>query len=85
VGVANNIDYWGNITLDKAYLIGLLIGDGTYTKGNSCRLISADRSTWDYIESNGLGVINHCDDTRSDKYSTEVRTYRIIDGMDLMR
>lgn len=85
VGVANNIDYWGNIALDKAYLIGLLIGDGTYTKGNSCRLISADRSTWDYIESNGLGVINHCDDTRSDKYSTEVRTYRIIDGMDLMR
>ena len=85
VGVANNIDYWGNITLDKAYLIGLLIGDGTYTKGNSCRLFSADRSTWDYIESNGLGVINHCDDTRSDKYSTEVRTYRIIDGMDLMR
>lgn len=85
VGVANNIDYWGNITLDKAYLIGLLIGDGTYTKGNSCRLISADRSTWDYIESNGLGVVNHCDDTRSDKYSTEVRTYRIIDGMDLMR
>lgn len=85
VGVANNIDYWGNITLDKAYLIGLLIGDGTYTKGNSCRLISADRSTWDYIESNGLGVINHCDDTRSDKYSTEVRTYRIIDGMNLMR
>lgn len=85
VGVANNIDYWGNITLDKAYLIGLLIGDGTYTKGNSCRLISADRSTWDYIESNGLGVINHCDDTRSDKYSTEVRTYRIIDGTDLMR
>lgn len=83
VGVANNIDYWGNITLDKAYLVGLLIGDGTYTKGNSCRLISADKSTWDYIESNELGVINHCDDSRSD--NTEVRTYRIIDGMDLMR
>ena len=85
IGVANNIDYWGNTTLDKAYLIGLLIGDGTYTKGNSCRLISADKSTWDYIESNGLGVINHCDDSRPDKYNTEVRTYRIIDGMDLMR
>lgn len=85
VGVANNIDYWGNITLDKAYLVGLLIGDGTYTKGNSCRLISADKSTWDYIESNKLGVINHCDDSRSDKYNTEIRTYRIIDGMDLMK
>ena len=85
VGVANNIDYWGNITLDKAYLVGLLIGDGTYTKGNSCRLISADKSTWDYIELNKLGVINHCDDSRSDKYNTEIRTYRIIDGMDLMK
>lgn len=85
VGVANNIDYWGNITLDKAYLVGLLIGDGTYTKGNSCRLISADKSTWDYIESNKLGVINHCDDSRSNKYNTEIRTYRIIDGMDLMK
>lgn len=85
IGVATNIDYWGNITLDKAYLIGLLIGDGTYTKGNSCKLISADKSTWDYIESNNLGVINHCDDSRPDKYNTEVRTYRIIDGMDLMR
>lgn len=85
IGVATNIDYWGNITLDKAYLIGLLIGDGTYTKGNSCKLISADKFTWDYIESNNLGVINHCDDSRPDKYNTEVRTYRIIDGMDLMR
>lgn len=85
IGVANSIDYWGDVSLDKAYLIGLLIGDGTYTKGNSCRLISADVSTWDYIESNGLGVINHCDDCRPDKYSTEVRTYRIVDGMDLMR
>lgn len=85
IGVANNIDYWGSITLDKAYLIGLLIGDGTYTKGSSCRLISADKFTWDYIESNNLGVINHCDDSRPDKYNTEIRTYRIIDGMDLMR
>jgi hypothetical protein len=52
----------------KAYLIGLLIGDGTYTKGSSCRLISADPDTWNYIESNNLGVINHCDDSRADKY-----------------
>lgn len=85
IGVANNIDYWGNIQVSKAYLIGLLIGDGTYTKGNSCRLISADPDTWNYIESNNLGVINHCDDSRADKYQTEIRTYRIIDGMALMR
>lgn len=85
IGVANNIDYWGDIQVPKAYLIGLLIGDGTYTKGSSCRLISADPDTWNYIESNNLGVINHCDDSRADKYQTEIRTYRIIDGMKLMR
>lgn len=85
IGVANNIDYWGDIQVPKAYLIGLLIGDGTYTKGSSCRLISADPDTWNYIESNNLGVINHCDDSRADKYQTEIRTYRIIDGMTLMR
>lgn len=85
VALANNIDYWGDQILDKAYLIGLLIGDGTYTKGNSCRLISADSDTWNYIESNNLGVINHCDDSRPSKYQKEVRTYRIINGMDLMR
>ena len=85
IGVANNVDYWGNMQVPKAYLIGLLIGDGTYTKGSSCRLISADPDTWNYIESNNLGVINHCDDSRADKYQTEIRTYRIIDGMTLMR
>jgi hypothetical protein len=68
VGLANNIDFWGNKHIEKAYLIGLLIGDGTYTKGNSCRIISADKDTWDYIEKNNLGVINHCDDSRPDKY-----------------
>ena len=85
IGVANNIDYWGDIQVPKAYLIGLLIGNGTYTNGSSCRLISTDPDTWNYIESNNLGVINHCDDSRADKYQTEIRTYRIIDGMTLMR
>nr|DAM35128.1 MAG TPA: Intein splicing domain [Bacteriophage sp.] len=80
VGLANNIDYWGNKYVPESYLIGLLIGDGTYSQGNSCRLISADPDTWDYIEKNNLGVINHCDDSRPEKYSKEIRTYRIIDG-----
>lgn len=85
VGLANNIDYWGDKEVPKAYLIGMLIGDGSYTKESSCRIISADPETWDYLEKNNLGVINHCDDSRPEKYKTEVRTYRIIDGMDLMR
>ena len=85
VGKANNIDFWGDIELPQAYLVGMLIGDGTYGKGSSCRIFSADPDTWKYIEENNLGVINHCGDNRPEKYSKEVRTYRIINGMKLMR
>lgn len=84
VGLANNIDYWGTNDEELAYLIGLLIGDGSYSKDSSCRLISADPDTWTYIESNNLGVLNHCDDSKPEKYSKEIRTYRIIGGMDLL-
>lgn len=85
VGLANDIDYWGNQNIPKAYLIGMLIGDGSYTKGSSCRIISSDPETWAYLEDNNLGVINHCDNSRPEKYKTETRTYRIVDGMTLMR
>lgn len=85
VGIANNIDFWGSQELSKAYLIGLLISDGTYTKGNSCRLVSVDPDTWKYIEDNNLGVINKCNGLDPTKYTKELRTYRIIGGMDLMR
>ena len=84
VGLANNIDYWGDNHLDNAYLVGLLIGDGSYGKGASCRIISADQDTWKYLEDNNLGIINHCDDSRPEKYNKEIRTYRIIGGMKLL-
>ena len=84
VGLANNIDYWGDANITDAYVVGLLIGDGSYGKGASCRLISADPDTWRYLEDNNLGVLNHCDDSRPEKYNKEVRTYRIIGGMELL-
>ena len=52
VGLANNIDYWGNTNVPNAYIVGLLIGDGSYGKGASCRLISADPDTWRFLENN---------------------------------
>ena len=85
VGLANNIDYWGTEEMPNAYLVGMLIGDGTYTYENSCRLCSVDPSTWKYIEENNLGVINNCSGIDPNKYSTEYRTYRIINGMQLMK
>lgn len=84
VGLANNIDYWGNTNVPNAYIVGLLIGDGSYGKGASCRLISADPDTWRFLENNNLGVLNHCDDSRPEKYNKEIRTYRIIGGMELL-
>lgn len=84
VGLANNIDYWGDTSIPNAYVVGLLIGDGSYGKGASCRLISADPDTWKYLENNNLGVLNHCDDSRPEKYNKEIRTYRIIGGMELL-
>ena len=84
VGLANNIDYWGDTSIPNAYVVGLLIGDGSYGKGASCRLISADPDTWKYLENNNLGVLNLCDDSRPEKYSKEIRTYRIIGGMELL-
>ena len=85
VGLANNIDYWGTEEMPNAYLVGMLIGDGTYTYESSCRLCSIDPSTWKYIEENNLGVINNCSGTDVNKYTTEYRTYRIINGMQLMK
>lgn len=84
VGLANNIDYWGDINVPNAYIVGLLIGDGSYGKSASCRLCSADPDTWKYLENNNLGVLNHCDDSRPEKYNKEFRTYRIIEGMELL-
>lgn len=84
VGLANNIDYWGDTSIPNAYVVGLLIGDGSYGKGASCRLISADPDTWEYLENNNLGVLNHCDDSRPEKYNKEIRTYRIVGGMELL-
>ena len=84
VGLANNIDYWGDTNVPNAYIVGLLIGDGSYGKGASCRLISADPDTWRFLENNNLGVLNHCDDSRPEKYNKEIRTYRIIGGMELL-
>lgn len=83
IGLANNIDVWGNENLDLAYLVGLLIGDGSYGKGQSCRLSTSDPIIWRYLEENNLGVINHCN--KGKIYKSEFRTYRIIGGIKLMK
>lgn len=45
------IDVWGNYSLDDAYLVGLLIGDGSYGYDKTPILSNCDDSINSYIES----------------------------------
>ena len=87
VGLANDINYWGIKEMNNAYLVGMLIGDGTYTYESSCKLWTADPSTWKYLEENNLAVLieQHTPENSNGKYSIENRGYRIINGMQLVK
>lgn len=82
IGIVNEIPIWGNSQMWNPYLVGMLIGDGTYGKDHGVRLFSADSDTWKYIEENNLGVQIKVDD---DRYSKEFRAYRICDGVKHLR
>ena len=82
VGIVNEIPIWGNSQMWNPYLVGMLIGDGTYGKDHGVRLFSADSDTWKYIEENNLGVQIKVD---NDGYSKEFRAYRIHDGAKHLR
>ena len=87
VGLANNVDYWGTKEMPNAYLVGMLIGDGTYTYESSCKLWTADPSTWKYLEENNLAELirQYTPENSNGKYSIENRDYRIINGMQLVK
>ena len=87
VGLANDIDYWGIKEISNAYLVGMLIGDGTYTYENSCKLWTADPSTWKYLEENNLAELikQYTPENSNGKYSIENRDYRIVNGMQLVK
>lgn len=82
VGVVNNVDIWGSEEMWNPYLIGLLIGDGTYGKDHEVRMYSADSDTWNYIEKYQLGGQINFDDSN---YSKEFRAYRIFNGPEHLR
>ena len=50
VGIINEIPIWGEEEMWNPYLVGMLIGDGTYGKDHGVRLYSGDPDTWSYIE-----------------------------------
>lgn len=51
IAMAEEIDHWGNDKLFDPYLVGLLIGDGTYTKKSTPVLFNCDEEVNNYVES----------------------------------
>lgn len=74
VAEIGSIPLFGDHHVKLAYLLGLLIGDGTYGKGKAPRLFTGDPDTWVYLEKNRLGALleRHTDE----RYSSEFRVYQ---------
>ena len=74
VAEIGSIPLFGEHHVKLAYLIGMLIGDGTYGKGKAPRLFTGDPDTWAYLEKNRLGALleRHTDE----RYSSEFRVYQ---------
>lgn len=86
VAAIKEIPVFGDKEIKEAYLLGLLIGDGTYGYNHPVRLFSADENTWDYIEDNNIGVLlNEYKDWKERGYNKEFRAYRIINGPSILR
>ena len=74
VAILDSIPVFGSKSEPDAYLIGMLIGDGSYDTKHGTRLFTGDPSTWKFIEDN-----YNCSKTieSGDKYQKEFRTYKI--------
>ena len=72
VAEIGEIPIFGQKSVKDAYLIGLLIGDGTYRKRSVPLLTTVDPDTWNYVENNTSGKLKRIDFTQTNK---EVRYY----------
>ena len=72
VAEIGEIPIFGQKSVKDAYLIGLLIGDGTYRKRSVPLLTTVDPDTWNYVENNTSGKLKRIDFTQTGK---EVRYY----------
>ena len=73
VAICDKIDIWGNETLFDPYLVGLLIGDGSYGFDKTPRLSNCDDIINKYIDDNYDTVIEREYLTRSGKRYRETR------------
>lgn len=51
IAIIDHVDIWGDETIFDPRLVGWLVGDGTYGKGQNIRLSGADDEVWNYIQS----------------------------------
>lgn len=85
VAEAGSIPFFGSEHVKLAYLIGLLIGDGTYGKGHKVpRLFTGDSCTWKWLEDNDLGKIT-AQYYPGERYSKEFREYSFHGLQSLLR
>lgn len=77
IAEAGEIPFFGNKHIKNAYLIGMLIGDGTYgySQKKSPRLFTGDPDTWKYLEENHLGTVTKIHLPEEGKYAKEFREY----------
>ena len=74
VAEIGTIPFFGNKRIKDAYLIGLLVGGGTYGKRKPPRLFTADQDTWKFIKKETSGKL-YKKYTDYKKYTREFREY----------
>ena len=73
VAICDKIDIWGNKTLFDPYLVGLLIGDGSYGFNKTPRLSNCDDIINEYLDKNYDTSIEKCYLTKNNKEYRETR------------
>ena len=84
VAEIGEVAVFGNKHVKDAYLIGILIGDGTYGKRKVPRLFTADPDTWRFVESTGLATLKQIF-LPGDRYSKEFRMYQFPGFQSVLR
>lgn len=85
VAEAGSVPFFGSQHVKLSYLIGLLIGDGTYGKGHRVpRLFTGDSCTWKWLKENNLGKMT-AQYYPGERYSKEFREYSFHGLQSLLR
>lgn len=78
IAVVDHVDVWGNEIMIDPRLIGWLVGDGTYGKGQNIRLSGADDEVWDHVQSNYDVVMTHEAPTKDGRIMRKGRIKGVI-------